>query len=427
MVHKGSWGLPDFGITEAAQKLFAPAKPMTSQGGSNLFGKAPASSGQVAGASTTTPYNYTPGPTSSGGGGGGGGSSAAASKGGGGSTPSAPSFDPDAEARARADRERADNDRRVSEERSAIAGEFDPIFSELDRQLGELPGQRIELEGKIGSLADTQRAGVAAGESRGIQELDKSAEGEKAQAKSSLRNLENDVRNLLQAKQFYFGAMGAGDSSATGMASEAISKGALRSRGNVLAARDAGLADIETKKQDVRNISTEQNRKIDEWKGEKLFALAEKFQEKANELNMAKANATGAKAKAINDVIRGLIQDLKSELRRLDDQSYNFKSAVANWQMQREAEMDDYMTKLSLSSKYSSAAGPKYSDALNTFNKIYGTGALTLGDARQAAASQYGIDPLSGLELTEEAMGTKKKSLSDLLGDQALAEVFASQ
>ena len=41
--HKGSWSiggfkLPDFGITEAAQRFLQPNKPKTSQGGSNLFG-----------------------------------------------------------------------------------------------------------------------------------------------------------------------------------------------------------------------------------------------------------------------------------------------------------------------------------------------------------------------------------------------------
>ena len=33
----GSWGLPEFGITEAIQRTFAPQKAMASSGGSNLI------------------------------------------------------------------------------------------------------------------------------------------------------------------------------------------------------------------------------------------------------------------------------------------------------------------------------------------------------------------------------------------------------
>lgn len=62
----GSWGLPDLGITEGIQSIFAPRSQQTAQGGSNLSGLwsgqayAPMqSSGQVMGASTTA-QNYSP-------------------------------------------------------------------------------------------------------------------------------------------------------------------------------------------------------------------------------------------------------------------------------------------------------------------------------------------------------------------------------
>ena len=42
-VHAGSWlGLPDIGTTEFVQSVFASDRPLTPQGGSNLFGTAPA-------------------------------------------------------------------------------------------------------------------------------------------------------------------------------------------------------------------------------------------------------------------------------------------------------------------------------------------------------------------------------------------------
>lgn len=55
MVQIGSWGLPEFGITEKIQSILAPNRNLSAQGGSNLFGSQPSS------ASTPT-YN---GPISS--------------------------------------------------------------------------------------------------------------------------------------------------------------------------------------------------------------------------------------------------------------------------------------------------------------------------------------------------------------------------
>lgn len=426
MVQIGSWGTPELGLTEKLSNLFGQGR--TSQGGSNLFGSSSATDllpvyndqNQPTG-SFKSPY-VAPAKSTSGGTVKGASTSSAGTPSGGGSTPSSstPNFDVNADAARRAQEAQAQRDAEIARERQAISGEFDPIFAELDRQLGALPGQKNELETKLSDLANIQKEGVTADETKGITALDQSAAKETETAKGSLRNLEEDVRNLLQAKQFYFGAQGAGDSSAPGMASEAITKGALKSRGSVLSARDAGLADIELKKQDVRNLSSDQSRKIDEWKSTKLYDLTESFQKQENDLNTAKANATGAKAKAINDVIRGLSQDYLTQLKKLDDQVFQYKSAVSTWQQQREADLEDYKTKLSLSSQYSSKATPTYSDALNAFNKVYGNGAISLGDARKAVTDQYGIDPLSGLELTPDQSGAKKKSLTDQLAELSL-------
>lgn len=429
----GSWGTPEFGLTERLSNLFGQGR--TSQGGSNLFGSqaqttlapsqqnSPASSGgsfnqlgytpttkgAVKGATTTAPAG------SSGGG-------AATNTGGDNNN-----YDPNADANRQKEDAQRIKDAEVAREREAIAGEFDPIFQELDRQIGSLPGQKKELETQLVNLADTQKAGVAATEAKGLQELAASGETEKGNAKVSLRNLEEDVRNLLQAKQFFFGSMGAGDSSAVDMASEAVTKGALRSRGNVLAARDTGLAEIETKKQDVRDLAGEQGRKIEEWKSTKMFDLTEKFQTQTDQLNMAKANATGAKAKAINDVIRGLNQDYIKELRTLDDKVSTYKQSVATWQMERTAALEDYEKQLQISQKYTSSAAPKYSDALSSFQKIYGTGQMSIQDARTAVSNQYGIDPLSGLDLSSDQSSAKKRSLADELSDEALTAVFSQQ
>lgn len=313
-------------------------------------------------------------------------------------------------------------DAEIARERGAISSEFEPIFQELDRQIGMLPEQRQQLEQQLSTLSTSQRADVETNQNRGIEALDKSAETEKSNAADSLRNLEQDVRNQLMSREMYFGAIGAGDSSAPGMASDAVTRGALRARGQVLSTRDEGLAAIETKKQDVRNLATDQFKKIEDWKSNKLFETTQFFTQKLTDLNTQKANASVERQRAINDVIRGLNQQFVSRLQSLDDDVMNFKKGVETWQMQRQGELEDFATKLGIQSSYSTAANkPTYDAALKLFSSLYGTQNLSMSQARQAVLDQTGIDPLVGLELSPNQGQKTKSSLADQIFGGALS------
>lgn len=413
-VHAGSWfGLPDFGVTEAIQRLVAPKKSLTSQGGSNLFGPSKATytppppqktntGVSTQGVSPTSPAPAPGGTTDTGGGNNGG-------------------YDPQQQADDTAAREAAARAAEEERVRSAISSEFDPIFSELDRRIGMLPEEKKTFEDQINTLATSQVGTAKTQQERNLGALDASKETEVKQATGSLRDLEGDVRNQLLAKSFYFGALGAGDSSATGRASEAVTKGALKARSNILATRDQALGVIEAKKADVNNLATDQLQKIDQWKSDKLFSTAQFYSQKLDDLNAQKAGAQGEKAKAISQLIQGLSSQFLTRLTQLDDQVTSFKQGVATWQMQRQADLEDYGTKLGMAAKYSSTTGASRSDILNNFSKIYGTGAFTVDQARQIAA---GNQDLTGLELTPEQAAEKKQSTADQLLEQASTGTF---
>jgi hypothetical protein len=59
MVQIGSWGTPEFGITEKLQSIFAPNKGLSSQGGSNLFGPSQPSASTPTAPTSTSPYGPT--------------------------------------------------------------------------------------------------------------------------------------------------------------------------------------------------------------------------------------------------------------------------------------------------------------------------------------------------------------------------------
>lgn len=240
------------------------------------------------------------------------------------------------------------------EARKGISKSFDPIFKELDRQLGALPGRKAEYEGQLNSLAEGQSADVEAERVKNVNALESSKGTVETQSKSSMRELEEDVRNQLKAKANYFGALGS-DSSAVGQASEAVTKAGLKSKASILSVRDQALNEIGGKITDINTLAGEQDRKVDEWKRTKLFELGQTFNDKLDSLNAERANADATKERAIDDMIKGLNSQFVGRLQQLDDAVTNYKTSINTWAMQRQADLEDYATKLGLSSAYNTS------------------------------------------------------------------------
>lgn len=313
---------------------------------------------------------------------------------------------------------KAEEERRAEQERKAkerIGAAFDPIHAELDRQLSTLPSRKAEAEQEIGRLAEGQRTTAEAARTRSLAALDTSRGQVESNAQTSLRDLESDIRDQLKAKVNMLGA--ASDSSAATEVSEAVTREGLKGRAKILSTRDQAFAELEGKRSDINNLASDQISKVDEWKSSTLYQIGQDFQDKVDMLNKEKANASSEEARAIDDRITGLEQDFYGRLRQLDDAVLNYKSSIATWQMQREAELEDYASKLSMSAKYTKLEddAKKYNEANAVFNESLSQG-LSPEEAQLRAFNQTGVDPLKGLELTPEL----KKQISENAKKQSL-------
>lgn len=323
-------------------------------------------------------------------------------------------------------KERALVDQQQQQQREGIAMSFEPIFKELDRQLSTIPTEKLSYEDQLARLADSQLAGIRDSQAQGEQGLERSKALTRDNAQTSLRDLEEDVRNQLKAGAKYLGVRGSADSSATNEMGEAINRENQKARSGILSAQDRALGEIEAKIADVKNLASQETRKVDEWKSTKLFEMGQFFSERINELNTQKANATAEQQRAITEMIAGLEQDFLGRLRQLDDSVINYKTSIATWEMQRAAEMEDYRAKVGMTSSYSggedTTAAMKMSNDI--FNKSVNNG-MTDETARQIAINQTGMDPLTGLTLTQsDREGLKNNNNKPSLTDQ-LAELDA--
>lgn len=307
----------------------------------------------------------------------------------------------------------AEGDRTAEEQsriRSGIEEAYAPIFQSLDERIGLVGPQREEFLSGVQSLVTPQQGLVESERVKGVKGLEAAKTEEEATAKSAIRDLESDVRNQMRAAGNYFGTLGAGDSSATGLASETIARSALQARGKVREGLIKAVGTIDAKISDVNSLASDQLLKIDQWKGNQIQSIKTFFLTRLDDLENSKANAQGSRASAIANMISNTEQEYVSRLRKLDDDVYNFKSAVSTWQMQRQGDLEDFQTKLSLSSQYGGATANQtlYTKALTDFNKLNQT--LGAEAARKTIMEQYGIDPLGGVTLSSGDAAKKQES-----------------
>jgi hypothetical protein len=301
--------------------------------------------------------------------------------------------------------------------RSGINAAYSPIFTELDRQIGLLPTQRAEFEQNIANLAGTQATGVEQQRLAGEQKMAAATEAEKAQAAGSLRDLEQDLRNQIRAWAVYLGGKGAGESSAPGMVSEIVTKGGLKARSGILAARNKALNDIQLKVQDINNLASQEVNKIDQWKSTNLASISQWATNRLNELNTAKANASAEQQNTINNLIQETHTQYLTRLQQLQDSYNNYNAQVSLWQQQRTADMQDYATKLQLASQYTSTAPAEYKYQKDVFGNLY---AIPKGSTQATPVSGMMslVSPTAGIEgmTEEEKKNLLTLTLSNMLG-----------
>jgi len=345
-VHTGSWGLPELGATEWLGSQFAKAAggvaPLTGQLGSSLFG--PTSSivyaqepysrevtptgeawaqtrtqPQVQGVGTTTqPTTQTmlqPTPTTT--------------EGGGTTQPSGPS--PEEIARQR--------------NRQIIEEQYGRVFGELDKLAGLFPEWRKEKETQLEQLYGAQRGELATAKEATLSKFPEYEQQVARMQGKSIRELEQNLRNMLQAGNVYLGTRGAAGSSAAPMYAYALSKQSARSRADILNQANQMYNELNQKRIDVENTFNQQLGQLNTWKASELGKITDWYQQNQAQLQQAKVNATQEQAQAIAQAEQGLLDQALARLQGIEDQATQWDTAMKEWAINRMAQLDDMRAK----------------------------------------------------------------------------------
>lgn len=303
---------------------------------------------------------------------------------------------------AEAEKERIDAWEKA--QRGEITSAYDDIFRQLDSLLAQYPSQREEMLGYVENMAEAQRGLAGSEKERALSELSAQEEKQRGLAKSSLRDLDEDIRNSLMAAGRYLGIRGAGDSSSSSLASEALSRAGQKARSNVLSTRDQAIAEIGRRANDVKKIASEQLLNIEQFKANKALDIMNFFQNKMEALEAERRNATAERGRALAQIIQNTQGQFIEAMRKLDAETRNYKQSIDLWQAQRTAEMEDYAQKLAAQKSYSGPTSGSYNQALSLFDSLVSRG-IPSEQARQIANEQTGIFLPEGLQRENEYGG----------------------
>ena len=345
-VHSGSWfGIPDFGITEMLQgKLTTSPSPtgLTGVTGApaqnqikstkayNVSTSLPGLTTDIQGAYTNNPNN-----------------------GGGSSEPSV--YQANINGQNQIFANRAEYDAAVNNTRNAINSGYDQYFSSLDKQLGLLPEQQKNYEDQVGTQFNSQSGSLKTGQDNTLADLTNVENKTNANKVNSLRDLEDNIRNQIQAGNTYLGARGAGDSSASNMLSFAYTQLGNKQRSGIMRDANQSLADIGLRKNQVVNTYNDQMKQLNEWKSNQILSIAQQINQARQQIEQARASGYVEKGQALAGLNQQLMQNAFAKLQQIDAQAANFQSGLQNWANTHATNLNQY---LSMLQGYGNASAP---------------------------------------------------------------------
>lgn len=315
--------------------------------------------------------------------------------------------------------------RNLANVKGGITNSYGGVFENLDAQLAGLPGLQESAQGDINTAVEGQRAGIESGRQRSLQGLDQSEEGIRTQTKGNLRNLAEDVRNQLKAAGQYIGGLGAGDSSASGIAAGAVGKYGLKQRGMQLEQEQQLVQQINNQRLQVDQIANEEMQKVESQKQLQLSQIAREFQGIMQDLQNRKANASFQEQQQLTQAEQDIVMQLEDRLGGLDSEVRQYQQNVQVWNQQRQAELQDYSAKQAVAGTFTKEVDP-YVKAGNLLKSLVASG-YSQEQARQYVQQQTGIFINSDQSIDYDSLLTQEKLKQLQLENQQQSQYLAPQ
>lgn len=369
LTHTGSWGTPELKISERLSDFFGQGR--TSQGGSNMYGDQSQTklvpSGIVNGntqfvpSGTSGAYGIGSGykaPASSNPTGG----SPAGGGGGGGSPPNAQTtyingkkladMIKDGEADQWGNPINGGGVDYAAQARNEINSGYDNYFRELDNMMGELPGQADTQKGIASNSYNQGVTDINSQKESSLADLNTQSRKNTEQQVKGLRDIGENIGNLMRTGQVMLGTRGAGDSSAANMYSYALTKLGSKQRGGVLEQTRAIENDIQDRVAKLNNVVTSELGKLKTNYDNTVLGITQWLGEQQNAIRQAKANGQIQKGQSLASLSTQLLQTATAALMQAKQEVSNRRSMLEQWAMNNAKDIQGLRANLAEVSNY---------------------------------------------------------------------------
>ena len=244
------------------------------------------------------------------------------------------------------------NQAAINAARNAFSNAYNPLFAQLDSMAGLIPQQQRQREGNIQNMYTSQVGEIQGSRDSAMAGLDVSKQQVAQRQANSVRDLQENLRNMLQASNIQLGVGGAGDSSAKDMLSFALSKAAARSGADISNQAQAMYTDIDMQGNQIKATYDDNLAKLATWRDNNLSEVIKWAQEMLMNIESQKATAKGQQAAALSANETNIINNALSRLQQIDDQVSSWNKGIQEWALNRMAQIDDAKAKISGYGKY---------------------------------------------------------------------------
>ena len=261
---------------------------------------------------------------------------------------------------------------------------YNNYFSQLDSMVGNLDTSAQAQTNQANLYSDQQIQDLLA--NTGQQETDLTKQigtTEQGQVKT-LKDVADNIRNLMQAGNTYLGSRGAGDSSAVNQYAYALTKLGSKQRGDVQSQTKTIIDNINDRVAKVKNIATQETNRIKSELGIKTQEIGQWLSEQQLAIKQAKANGELSKSQDLQSLTTNLYNQAVQQLTQLQNAAQNRMATIESWALsnstsakQAIAKAQEYASYQAPSLGYTPISGTPTADAQGNLTAKFGGGVNT--------------------------------------------------
>lgn len=266
-------------------------------------------------------------------------------------------------------RAREERDRRERETRNAIESGYGQYVSNLQRLENSLGAQRDDDIGSASRTYETIFGGLTDEKEASKEKLAANRGVVESRKTESISDLKQNLQDILRGATMQFGAMGAGDTSATRvMLPYAYTKLAGTQAGNIHRQANEQNFEIDQKEIDLDMEFTRLWNQTEIEKESKLQEIRQYYGNAISNVRSAIASAPKDKANSLAALSMSLLQEAQSNLRALETETRAKQDSLKNWALQRMGQLNDARLEL--------AGSANFNPRDIVFNELQGVGVV---------------------------------------------------